>query len=87
MLLLYTRPGGLTTADQDAIAEDAAARDALCRSWWVPVGPSVSPELVSPNGDVAVTILSLSSKEIFRVRPTIEELRELPPPAAASSAT
>ena len=52
-----------------------------CRSWSGALGPFVSPELVSPNGDVAVTILSLSSKEIFRVRPTIEELRALPPPS------
>src|SRR5687767_13626883 len=80
VLLVYRRPGGLTDADRRVIAADTS------RALQVPLvvgalGPSLSPELVSPSGDVAVTVLSLSSEEIFRVRPTIEELRGLPPPA------
>ena len=79
VLLVYRRAGGLTAADRSEIAADAR------RAAEVPLvagtlQPYATPGLVSPRGDVAVTVLSLSSKEIFRVRPTIEELRALPPP-------
>ena len=80
VLLVYSRPGGLTAADRSVIAADAR------RAAEVPLvdgalQPFATPGLVSPRGDVAVTVLSLSAKEIFRVRPTIEELRALPPPS------
>ncbi len=83
VLLVYRRAGGLTAADRTAINEDASAAIELVPLVVGARGPFASPELVSPNGDIAVTILSLSSKEIFRVRPTIEELRALPPPSGA----
>lgn len=79
VLLVYRRPGGLTAADRGDIAADAR------RAAEVPLvagalQPFATPGLVSPRGDVAVTVLSLSSKGIFRVRPTIEELRAFPEP-------
>lgn len=77
VLLVYRRPGGLTAADRRAIAGDAerAAEAPLVAGVQQPF---VRPGLVSTDGDIAVTVLLLASKEIFRVRPTIEELRALP---------
>ena len=79
VLLVYRRAGGLTAADRGRIAADAR------RAAEVPLvdgalQPFATPGLVSPRGDVAVTVLSLSSKGIFRVRPTIEDLRAFPEP-------
>ena len=79
VLLVYHRPGGLIAADRARIAADAR------RAAEVPLvdgaaQPFTTPGLVSPGGDVAVTVLSLSSKGIFRVRPTIEDLRAFPEP-------
>jgi RND superfamily putative drug exporter len=79
VLLVYRRPGGLTATDRGAIATDAR------RAAEVPLvagalQPFATPGLVSAPGDVAVTVLSLSSEGIFRVRPTIEELRAFPEP-------
>ena len=79
VLLVYRRPGGLTAADRDVIAADTR-RAAEVELVSGTLQPFVSPGLVSARGDVAVTVLSLASKEIFRVRPTIEELRALAPP-------
>ena len=81
VLLVYHRPGGLTAADRSEIAADAR------RAADVPLvagtqQPFATPGLVSTSGDVAVMIVSLASKEIFRVRPTIEELRAFPPTRA-----
>ena len=79
VLLVYHRQGGLTAADRGDIAGDAR------RAAEVPLvagtlQPFATPGLVSTSGDVAVLIVALSSKEIFRVRPSIDELRALPPP-------
>ena len=79
VLLVYHRQGGLTAADRSDIAGDAR------RAAEVPLvagtlQPFATPGLVSTSGDVAVLIVALSSKEIFRVRPSIDELRALPPP-------
>ena len=81
VLLVYHRPGGLTAADRADIAVDAR------RAAEVPLvagtqQPFATPGLVSTSGDVAVLIVALASKEIFRVRPSIEELRAFPPPRA-----
>ena len=81
VLLVYHRPGGLTAADRSDIAADAR------RAAEVPLvagtqQPFATPGLVSTSGDVAVMIVALASKEIFRVRPSIEELRAFPPPHA-----
>jgi len=79
VLLVYRRAGGLTAADRVRIAADAR------RAAEVPLvdgtlQPFATPGLVSPRGDIAVTVLSLSPKGIFRVRPTIEDLRAFPKP-------
>ena len=79
VLLVYRRAGGLTAADRSEIAVDAR-RAAEVQLVAGTLQPYATPGLVSPRGDVAVTVLLLSSEEIFRVRPTIEELRALPPP-------
>lgn len=79
--LVYRRAGGLTDADRMRIAaeaEEAAAVPLVSRT----AVPFSTPGLVSPAGDVAVTVVSLAAGSIFRVRPTIEELRELPDPPA-----
>jgi putative drug exporter of the RND superfamily len=81
VLLVYHRPGGLTAADRGDIAADGR------RAADVPLvagtlQPFATPGLVSTRGDVAVMVVALASEEIFRVRPTIEELRALPPPRA-----
>ena len=79
-ILVYRRAGGLTDADRDRIAaeaDEAAAVPLVSRT----IAPFSTPGLVSPRGDVAVTVVSLAAGSIFRVRPTIEELRELPKPS------
>jgi RND superfamily putative drug exporter len=80
VLLVYRRAGGLTTADKARIAADArrVARAPLVATIVPPFGPHSAPGLVSRRGDVAVTVLGLASKSIFRVRPTIDDLRKLP---------
>ena len=81
VLLVYHRQSGLTAADRNGIAADAR------RAAEVPLvagttQPFTTPGLVSERGDIAVMVIDLSSNEIFRVRPTIEELRALPAPRA-----
>jgi RND superfamily putative drug exporter len=74
VLLVYRRPGGLTAADRARIAGDVRrARD-------VPLVQGAVAELVSRQRDVAVTVLALESETVFRVTPTIEELRKLERP-------
>jgi RND superfamily putative drug exporter len=65
-LLIYYREGGLTKADEEKILEDAEAVDALSEEELplvapptVPVGPDAPPELVSPDGDLAYTLLTV----------------------------
>ena len=81
VLLVYRREGGLTAADRSAVEADAR-RAAEVPLVAAALRPFETPGLVSPGGDVGVTIIQLSSEEIFRVRPTIEELRALPPPGS-----
>ena len=79
VFLVYSRAGGLSAADRSVIAADAdrALHAPLVVATKEPFGTS---GVVSRSGDVAVTVVGLASKEIFRVRPTIEQLRALPPP-------
>ncbi|HUQ22361.1 MAG TPA: MMPL family transporter [Gaiellaceae bacterium] len=79
VLLVYSRLGGLTASDRSAIAADSR-RTAQLPLVAGTLQPYATAGLVSRRGDVAVTVISLSSKSIFRVRPTIEELRALPAP-------
>ena len=78
-LLVYRRPGGLTAADRLRIAADArrAASAPLVEQAIPPFGARAAPGLVSRNGDVAMTVVALGSKKLFRVQPTIEDLRKL----------
>ena len=82
-LLVYSREGGLSAADRRRISADAreAATVELVAQAIPPFGPGSMPGLVSEDGDVAVTLLPLEVGEVFRVVPTIEELRELNPAA------
>jgi putative drug exporter of the RND superfamily len=60
-LIVYRREGGLTTADREKIAADAAAIDAKLPLTAPPVVPFQprSKALVSQSGDVAVTAVTL----------------------------
>jgi RND superfamily putative drug exporter len=64
-LIVYDRPGGLTAADKRKIAADAAqikrAHDKipLTRPPTAPFAPGAPPDLVSANGDVAYTVLTV----------------------------
>ncbi len=63
-LIIYQREGGLTQADQQTIAEQAKELDQLPESELpltqpalVPFAEGSPPTLVSPNGDLAYTVL------------------------------
>jgi RND superfamily putative drug exporter len=61
-LIVYRRAGGLTDADRAAIAagaERAAEALPLLGAPVVPFAEGVSPELVSPAGDLAYTIVAV----------------------------
>jgi putative drug exporter of the RND superfamily len=65
-LIVYQREGGLTEADQETIAADAAAAEDLPEGELpliapptVPFAPGSPDELVSPEGDVAYTVLQV----------------------------
>jgi RND superfamily putative drug exporter len=64
-LVVYRREGGLTAADKRKIAADAAEVEAagdkvpLTKPPAVPFAPNAPPELVSPQGDVAYTVLTV----------------------------
>jgi RND superfamily putative drug exporter len=64
-LIVYERDGGLTAADRRKIAADARAiqrdRDEvpLTQPPTVPFAPGAPPDLVSPDGDVAYTVLTV----------------------------
>ncbi|MGZ5309341.1 MAG: MMPL family transporter, partial [Solirubrobacterales bacterium] len=66
-LIVYKREGGLTAADKQKIAVDAKAiqndtdenAPPLTQPPTVPFAPGSPPNLVSPNRDVAYTVLSI----------------------------
>ena len=65
-LLIYHREGGLTPADEEKIAADAEAVEALSDEELpltvpptLPVGDDAPPGLVSPDGDLAYTVLTV----------------------------
>ncbi len=65
-LIVYDRNGGLTASDKAKIAEDARALEALpdeelplTRPPEVPFAPGSPPDLVSPDGDLAYTVLTV----------------------------
>jgi putative drug exporter of the RND superfamily len=64
-LIVYSRDGGLTEADKRKIAADARELEALpdselplTRPPEVPFAPGSPPNLVSPDGDLAYTVLT-----------------------------
>jgi putative drug exporter of the RND superfamily len=71
VLLVYDRHGGLTAADRVRIRADAR------RAAAAPLVESTLQPFYSARGDIAVTPVILTSRNGFRVRPTIEKLREL----------
>jgi RND superfamily putative drug exporter len=65
-LIVYQRDGGLTAADEQKIADDAAAVEALTDEELplvapptVPFSKGAPPGLVSPDGDLAYTVLQV----------------------------
>ncbi len=78
-LIVYRRPGGLTAADRARIASDArqAERVPLAFAVLTPFGPGPRSGLVSGHRDVAVTIVALEPKGVYRVTPSIDALREI----------
>jgi putative drug exporter of the RND superfamily len=65
-LIVYQRDGGLTAADRKKIAADAQALEALPKSELpltrppaAPFAPGSPPDLVSPQGDLAYTVLTV----------------------------
>ena len=64
-LIVYQRDGGLSAADKRVIADQAAEieragdRVPLTRPPAVPFTPGAPPDLVSPGGDVAYTVLTV----------------------------
>ena len=78
-LIVYRRAGGLTAADRARIAADArqAAHVPLAFTALTPFGPGPRSGLVSAHGEVAVTIVALEPKGVYRVTPSIDALRKL----------
>ena len=74
-LILYKREGGLTAADKQKILDDAEkvqiARDGsepeipLTEDPQIPFQPGSPPGLVSPDGDVAYTVLTIPTADDF----------------------
>ncbi len=83
-LIVYRHEGGLTDADKTEIMAEARARwRGSKRSPSQPVAPfpqqPLTANLVSANGEVALTIVPIEAGKIFHVIPTIDAIRdELP---------
>ena len=65
-LVVYQRDGGLSAADREKIAADAAELEdlpdselPLTRPPVVPFAPGSPPQLVAPEGDLAYTVLTV----------------------------
>ena len=81
-LIVYRHKGGLTQADKTEIEAEARAVAGIKK-----VAPPIAPfptqpstaNLVSANGEVAITIVPIEAGKIFHVIPTIDAIRaELP---------
>ena len=83
-VIVYRRAGGLTEADRQTIAGDAAevSRLAHVGDLVAPFRPGSPPGLVSERGDVAVMIAPIVAGKILHVTPTIEAIREVVVPSA-----
>jgi RND superfamily putative drug exporter len=80
-VIVYRRAGGLTQQDHERIVEDAKRAGELegVANTIPPFGPGAQLGLFSSRGDTALTIAPINAGEVFRVRPTIEALREMLP--------
>ncbi|HTN23160.1 MAG TPA: MMPL family transporter [Solirubrobacteraceae bacterium] len=84
-VLLYRRPGGLTPADQARIVRDAAAAAKVPLAGnalpaFIPgLGGrlAANPQLVTPDGATAFTVVPLDSGTAEQVKASIDELRAL----------
>ncbi len=81
-LIVYRHEGGLTDADKTEIMAEAGALAGI-EKVAQPVAPfpeqPLTENLVSANGEVALTIVPIEAGKIFHVIPTIDAIRdELP---------
>jgi RND superfamily putative drug exporter len=77
-LIVYRRSGGLTSADRATIATQARVAAALPHVGdpLAPGDPRAPPELVSPKGEVAFTIVPILASGQEEVKAVIDGLRE-----------
>ena len=82
-LIVYQRDGGLTDADAQRIADDAATIEELPEDQIeligaprVPLQPNSPPQLVSENGEVAYTVLVVET-DFDKIPDTGEDVREI----------
>ena len=74
LVIVYSRPGGLTAADKQKIRSDGSlpGRFPLLGKPQLPFG---HPQQISKQGDVAFTVVPLVAKGKYDVIPTIKDLR------------
>jgi putative drug exporter of the RND superfamily len=78
LLLVYRRPGGLLPSDRTRIVADAAraAREVpLATRPLAAFAPGSPRELVSQNGQTAITVVPLHSGKTINTTPSVEALR------------
>lgn len=78
-ILVYRRDGGLTPADRETLTDHArrAAAVPLAGRLLPAAGPGSRSEQISQTGEVAFTLVELTSQEQRQVTHAIEELREI----------
>jgi RND superfamily putative drug exporter len=81
-LIVYRHKGGLTQADQTEIISEAHAVAGIAKVAQ-PVAPfpksALTANLVSTNGEVAITVVPIEVGKIFHVIPTVDAIRnEIP---------
>jgi RND superfamily putative drug exporter len=83
-LIVYRHQGGLTEADKTEIKAEARAVAGIPKVAQ-PVAPfpkqPLTANLVSANGEVALTIVPIEAGKVFHVIPTIDAIREELPPS------
>jgi RND superfamily putative drug exporter len=78
-LIVYRHKGGLTQADKTEISTEARAVAGIAKVAQ-PITPfpeqSSTANLVSANGEVAITIVPIEAGKVFHVIPTIDAIRD-----------
>jgi RND superfamily putative drug exporter len=76
-LIVYRHAGGLSPSDRAKIVADARAIRGLkhLAQPVPPFAPGSPPGLVSPNGEVAFTIVPIEAGKVVHLTPTIEAIR------------